>query len=223
MKIRNVLILLALALLVIRIPSWLGQKSVQAKHTPEFTAKINEAIANMACVNEGPFPFSSRNGRQSATSSYVTHTCDKCDVLYQAGLLSKEVIEYTPEQAAQENQKPGFETRYELTDLGKNVYIQGSGDGPYSKDPSRFCFGKARVKEITRTIGPVMLGNTKNIGIRYVAVLENPHPFLNDPRAKILGIPLPTGSALLYPEANVTAVFYNQKDFELDGSLQLGP
>lgn len=221
MKIRNILILLGIVFLLFKIPSWLGQKGIQAKYTNEFKAKINEEIKYMACVKEGPFPFSSSTGRQSASSSYVTHNCEKCDVLYQAGLLSKEVIE-NPPAPGQGSQKSGFDTRYELTDLGNSVYTVGTSDGPYSKDPSRFCFGKARVNEITRTIGPVMLGGVQNIGIRYVAVLDNPHPFLNEPQAQLLGLPLPKGTPPLYPEANVTAVFYSQKEFELDGSLKLG-
>ena len=222
-KIRNILIMLGVIFLVFKIPSWIGQKGVQAKYGNEFKAKIDEEIKYMACVKEGPFPFSSSSGRKSENSSYVTHTCEKCDVLYQAGMLSKNVIENPSAPGAQGSQVSGFDTRYELTELGNSVYTQGTRDGPYSKDPSRFCFGKARVKEITRTFGPVTLGGVNNIGIRYVAVLENPHPFLNEPQAKLLGIPLPKGSPQIYPEANVTAVFYNKNDFELDGSLTIGP
>lgn len=222
MKISNVLITLAVVFLVIKIPSCISQKGQVAKHMDEFIARINDDISQQACVKEGPFPFSSRYGRQSGNSRHVSYTCEKCDILFQAGLLDKEVIEYTPAPGARDNQKAGFETRYELTELGNSVYDPGSSDDLYSKDAPRFCLGKARVKQITRTTGPVMLGGVKNIGIRYVAMLDNPHPFLHDPRAKLLGIPLPAGDPPLYPEANVTAVFDERKVFYLDSSLQLG-
>jgi hypothetical protein len=219
MKIRNILILLAVIFFGIKFPSWMSQRAEVAGHMGEFKAKINEAIEYQACVNEGPFPFSSRvdPAGMGRTSS---RTCGKCDVLYQAGLLDKEVVEYSLTGIA-ENGKTGFDTRYTLTDLGVSVYVPGTGDGPYSKDPPRFCFGKAQLHKITRTVGPVNFGGQKNLGIRYVAVLENPHSFLKDPRAKLLGIPLPTGNPALYPEANVTAV-YNGKDFYLDSSLTIG-
>lgn len=226
MKVRNVLILLAAVYLgLYQIPYWLTmseyesglkaeRKSLVKSHLNDFKEKINEDIKYLACLKEGPFPFSTLEGRK----------CEKCDTLFHAGLLDKKVIEYLPPP---ENQKIGgseFETRFELTNLGSSAYDQGTTDGPYGKDPPRFCFGNARVHEITRTIGPVNFGGNKNVGIRYVAVLENPHPYLSDPRAQLLGIPLPSGSPPHYPEANVTAVFYgNDSNFELDGSITLGP
>ena len=217
MKIRNVLILLAAVFLAFKIPSWISQKAEISSHMGEFRARLNEDIANMACVNEGPFPFSSRMD-PAARSRGNINTCEKCDALYQAGLLDKEVVEFSID----ESEKTGFETTYELTDLGSSVYNPGTGDGPYSKDPPRFCFGTAHVDKITRTFGPVNFGGQKNLGIRYIAVLENPNPFLKDPHARLLGILLPSGNPPLYPEANVTAVFTG-KDFYLDGSLKIGP
>lgn len=211
---------LAAILFAFNLPSCLGQKAEVNSHMGEFKAKINEAIEHQACVAEGPFPFSSRVSSTSMDRT-STRTCGKCEVLFQAGLLDKQVIEFSPSGITESGNKE-FETIYKLTDLGLGVYVSGTDDNPYGKDPPRFCFGKAQLHKITRTFGPVNFGGAKNIGIRYVAVLENPHPFLQDPRARLLGIPLPSGNPPLYPEADVTAVF-SGKDFYLDGSLKIGP
>lgn len=234
MKVRNVLILLAAVYLgLFQIPYWLTmseheqglkaeKKSLVESHLNDFKEKINEDIKYLACLKEGPFPFSTLGGNKSEDSSNVTYKCEKCDMLFHAGLLDKKVIEYIPPPEMQKIGGSKFETRFELTDLGRSAYVQGTTDGPYSKDPPRFCFGNARVDEITRTIGPINFGGNKNVGIRYVAVLENPHPYLSDPRAQLLGIPLPLGNPPLYPEANVTAMFYaDDSNFELDSSLTI--
>lgn len=74
-----------------------------------------------------------------------------------------------------------------------------------------------------------MLGGARNFGIRYIAQLDNPNPYLFDPRAKLLGIRLPDvameGKPVFYPEQNVTAVINpnNPNDFYLDTSLTIGP
>lgn len=213
MKAKNVLVMLIIVFLVFKVPSWLRDKAEVASLRDGFNTKINEMLEHKACVKEGPFPFSSRVDPARLDMATGTRRCEKCDLLFQAGLLDKEVVEFAL-TGREESGKKGFETIYTLTDLGRSVYVPGSGDNSYySKNPPRFCFGKVRLHKITRTFGPVTFGEQKDIGIRYVAVLENPHPFLRDERARLLGISWPTGDPPLYPEANVTAVYIGNKDF----------
>jgi hypothetical protein len=229
-KISKVSILLALFSLALVAPGCSNQEAVLAKYGGPITAKLNEDIANMACVPAWPFPFSSRETPKAS--------CTNCDKFAEAGLLTKDVVE-DPFAASSfgadtpQRYKPAPDIRFELTELGKATYIAGSSDGPWGNDPPRFCFGKVHVNRITRTVGPVMNGNVKMIGVRYIAEIENPNPFILDPRAKLLGIKLPfggpmaAGKPVLYPEANVTAIFNpnnpnNPNDFYLDGSLQIG-
>lgn len=230
MKMAKVYILLALFALALIAPGCSNQEAILAKYGGPITAKLNEEIANMACVPAWPFPFSSKETPRAS--------CTNCDKFAEAGLLRKDVVEdpfatdqYAPE--SQQRYKPAPEIRFELTDLGKDVYIAGSSDGPWGNDPPRFCFGKVHVNKITRMVGPVMNGNVKMIGVRYIAEIENANPFILDPKAKLLGIKLPiggamaTGKAVLYPEANVTAIFNpnnpnSPNDFYLDSGLQIG-
>src|SRR5512147_2029955 len=92
MRVSFVLVILALVFLGMKIPSCMSQAAVGPELMGKFEAQINEEIADQACVKEGPFPFSSRIGRTSEATSYVSYKCEKCDVLYQAGWLSKEVV-----------------------------------------------------------------------------------------------------------------------------------
>lgn len=220
MKISNVLILLALVFFAFKAPGCYSHAAATAKYAGLIKAKLNEEIANTACVPASSYPFSSvdRPGDR----------CPNCDKFVEAGLLTKQTVEDLFATDAQMARKAA-DIRYELTDIGYDAYVRGTADGPYGNDPPRFCFGKVRVNAITRTVGPVMNGNVKMLGIRYVAELENANSFMFDPRARLLGIPLPIGPALpgkpvLLPEANVTAVFDPVKpdDFYLDESLQIG-
>lgn len=223
MKISKVFILLAVANLAISI-SGCSPKDPDASLSSPVREKINEEIANMACVQTMTFPFSARGISRGG--------CFECEKFVEAGLLTKVEEEDPFASDSQEAFGRGGgrepDIRFELSELGMETYIPGGEDETYGKVPPRFCFGTAHVSKITRLVGPVMFNNAKVIGIRYIAELENPHPFIFDPRAKLLKIPLPNasqeGMPVLYPEENVSAIFNpnDPKDFYLDASFQVG-
>lgn len=202
MKAQNSILLFALCFLAINLEAC--SKTAPSLAEP-IKSELENSVAKMACIPTESFPYAERYG------------CLGCAELVEAGLLTKEMDSETPERV-----------RYDLSDLGKSAYIP-SATGETRHGASSFCFGKARVLQITRIFGPVMLGNQKNLGIRYIAQLENPNPYIFDPRAKILRIPLPSaampGKPALYPEQDVTAVINskNPNDFYLDGGLHVGP
>jgi hypothetical protein len=220
MKISKVFILGALLISAINISGCSKQDAAASQYTSPIRAKINEEIANMACAPAHSFPFSSRERPEDS--------CFGCDKFVEAGLVTKTVEEDPFASNTQQNIKP--DVRFELTELGNETYIAGGGDSAYGLGGPRFCFGKVKVNQITRLVGPVMFNNERVIGIRYIAELESPHPFIFDSRAKILGIKLPNaspitaGKPVLYPEANISAIFNpgNPNDFWLDASLEIG-
>jgi hypothetical protein len=213
-------ILLAPLMLSMHISGCSKKEAAEAPLSSPIRERINEDIANMACVTAPPLPFSSRERPRGS--------CFGCDKFVEAGLLTKVVAENTFASDFLETYKRGADIRFELTELGMETYILGVGDDPYGNERSRFCFGTPRLSKVTRLVGPVLFNNAKVIGIRYIVELENPHPFILAPRAKLLGIPLPNanplGGPVYYPEANVSAIFNpnDPNDFILDPNFQIG-
>lgn len=216
MKVSKAMTLLVLACLAINISGCAKQDAVSAEFLIPVKLKIDREIEHLACVNASYFPFSSRDRPNEG--------CFGCDRFVTAGLLTKEEVEDPFASDTPERYRSEPEIRFELTELGKSAYEPGNENSPHSKDRPRFCFGRAHVKEITHVYGPAMNGNVKMYGIRYIAELEDPNPFLFDPRAKGLEIPLPLKgqmaegkTAVLYPERNVTVAFpsNNPRDFVL--------
>lgn len=215
MKLGNVMVLLLACFLVQACSNKESAETIAA-----IEAKLNREIADLACVRSEAFPFSSKDSPDSP--------CWGCDKLVDAGLVTKEVYEDSAPERTRGNS--GADVRFELTDLGIETFELGSDASPYGKDSSRFCFGKVRVNRISKVVGPVRLGGNTMIGIRYIAEVENPHPFLFDPLARHLDIPLPDqatatpGKSALYPERNVTAVFFpnDPGNFDLDASMTIG-
>lgn len=168
-------------------------------------ADLENHIAKMACIPTESFPF---------TESPSGSRCSDCGKLVDAGLLTAE-------------SETNNSVIYGLSELGMRAYVP-SDSGQTAYGDSHFCFGKARITKITRVFGPVKFGNQKNLGIRYIAQLDDPDPYIFEPRAKKLGILLPygmLGKPAIYPEQDVTAVISesNPNDFYLDGSLHIGP
>jgi hypothetical protein len=214
MKIANTAFLFVLVFLAVN----LGGCSKEAPKLSEpIKIELDKVVAEMACMPTRHFPFAS-DPRQN-------QTCFECDKLVQAGLLVREGS--TESTGDPEGTLPA-NVRYSLTDIGGGAYVEATGDGPYGSTP-RFCFGNPHVYQVTSTFGPVMLGGARNFGIRYIAQLDNPNPYLFDPRAKLLGIRLPNmameGKPVFYPEQDITAVINpnNPNDFYLDASLTIGP
>lgn len=220
MKISKVFILFVVAYLSISISGCSKKDAADTSLSSPVREKINEEIANMACVQTTNFPYSSRD----KSSGH----CFGCDKFAEAGLLTRVDEEDPFAFDSRGSYRGALAYRFELTELGMETYIPAGGVDASDDDAPRFCFGTAHVSKITRLVGPLMLNNQRVIGIRYIAELENPHPFIFDPRAKLLNIPLPThnplGGPVLYPEANVSAIFNTRdpKDFYLDASFQVG-
>jgi hypothetical protein len=215
MKTTKTLILFVLVFLAINLEGC-GRKDAPKLSEP-IKIELDKVVAEMACMPTRALPF--------VSDQQHNQTCFECDNLVQAGLLTREGS--TDSTGNSEGTLPA-NVRYNLTDIGEGAYVQATGDGPYGSTP-RFCFGNPRVYRVTSTFGPVVLGGAKNFGIRYIVQLDNPNPYLFDPRAKLLRIRLPNpameGKPVFYPEQNITAVINqnNPNDFYLDGSLQIGP
>lgn len=191
------------------------------KQLNQVRARVDNYLQYDACVREGPFPFSTIDGKKNRYGELV-HYCQKCDLLTQAGLLTKEVIKYdVPPSMERQRGETIYEVVYDLTDLGRSLYVEGTTDDKYDPKSHRFCLGKARIKKFTRIIGPRRLGTTTYATFKYIAVLDNPHPYLNDPRAKLLGIELPSGNPPVYKESHTTAVLDSNGEIEsFDGYIE---
>lgn len=192
-----------------------GQKDAPKISGP-MRAELDKAVTELACMPTREFPHKLDPARNQ--------TCIDCEKLVEAGLLEREENDAS---TYPEDNLPA-EVSYNLTDIGESAYVPATGEGEYAHI-NRFCFGNSHVLRVTSTFGPVMFGREKNLGIRYIARLDNANPYLFDPRARLLGIQLPNaaieGQPVLYPEQNITAVISlsNPNEFYLDASLQIGP
>ena len=213
MKIRNISLLLFMHFLAIALAGCTRNHVVTL---PEpIKAQLDDIVDTMACIKTESFPLEIESSR----SKY----CFDCDKLVAAGLLTKET-----ETDAFESSGTPVRVTYDLTDIGESAYVT-SGTGETGYGTSSFCFGKPHIAKITRVFGPVAFGTRQNLGIRYIVQLDDPNPYVFDPRARNLGIPLPDammpGKPALYPEQDVTAVInaYNPNDVYIDGSMHVGP
>jgi len=174
--------------------------------------ELEKYVSGMACMPTRAFPL-----EETSRSS-----CYECGKLVDAGLLEKE------SDASEGESNMSFRrSHYYLTDIGESVYEPGTDS--FGPDGPRFCFGNPRLVKITGTFGPVMMGGSRNYGIKFLVELESPSPYIFDERAQKLGIKLPApvmvGKPVFYPEQNVTAVINpnNPNDFYLDSSMSIGP
>lgn len=183
-------------------------------------SELDKAVAEMACMPAEAFPY--------VSDEHPNLGCNDCNKLVAAGLLTKQGGT-TPDPndfEAMRRWEPNV--RFELTEIGQSAYVPSTNGNSYYGN-SHFCFGKSHVMKITRLFGPVEFGGRRNLGIRFIAQLDNPNPYIWDARAKLLDIKLPsaamTGKPALYAETDVTAVINpnNPKDVYLDGSLHIGP
>lgn len=194
-----------------------------SKQLEDVRNELNPYLQYRACIREGPFPFSSLEAKMKGSRYKPGRTCEKCELLAHAGLLTKNIAEYEiPPSEEYPNGDTVYEVVYDLSELGRAHYIEGASDSVYELNTHRFCFGKARIDKFTRIIGPERIGMTVYTTFRYIAVLDNPSPYLKDPRAKLLDIEIPEGDPLRYKESYTTAVLGPNGEIErLDSSMQI--
>ncbi len=210
-KVSNLFVLVFLSMSF----SGCGQNNAPKISAP-MRAELDKVVAELACMPTREFPYELDPARNQ--------TCFECEKLVEAGLLEREDNDAS---IYPEDNLPA-RVSYNLTDIGESAYVSATGEGEYAHI-NRFCFGNPRVLRVASTFGPVMFGREKNLGIRYIAQLDNANPYLFDSRARLLGIQLPNaaidGQPVLYPEQNITAVISlnNPNQFYLDTSLQIGP
>jgi len=185
-----------------------------AQKLPKIKQVINEALSSRdgVCIYEGPFPFNSRDifkGRHWITYDPKIHRsgCDRCEDLYQAGLLTKSI---------EEGRGRVLNTRYELSDFGASVYTEEPPHPSWGKRRPRFCFGKTVLLKIDPAQPVPSSAGGAEIDIKYVAEVSNPHPFLFDPRSKPLRLAVPQNSKpAVYPVRAVTVSIHADGDAEL--------
>lgn len=161
---------------------------VVTKRMDQFKETINWMLAERdgVCVYEGPFPYSTRDERRS-------FGCNRCEDLYQAGLVTKSVSSY------EEFGREKFDARFELTALGRSVYAEDINHLG-KRVNARFCFGRTALHKIVEVLPPMNLGGATLVGVKYVAEVLEPHPFLFDPQSEPLRLAVPQrGERLLYP------------------------
>ena len=216
----NVIILLAAVVAGLYIPYALTVKRQQqeifedtvTKRMQQITEALDRTLAegDRACIYEGPFPYSTRESRSALG-------CNRCDDLYEAGLVTKSVETY------EEYGQTKYDARFELTSLGQSVYSDETNPRTGGKYKARFCFGHTAVHRIVETLPPLSLGGNKFVGIKYVAKVVDPHPFLFDPRNHPLRLAVPQkGEPALYPPAITTAVIRGDGSIDIDGSFRYG-
>jgi hypothetical protein len=201
------------------------------------------------CVEGGPFPYntrqkgthwvSRRDGTLECVTSYLS-SCEKCEDLYQVGLLDKETESY-----ADDDGNYGTSVTYRLTDQGKGLYYtdihdrslgfsfpctpgetkSDDGSGEQRHRPG-FCFAKSvRLNRIEEALSPQKLNNTLIMSIRYVAEAVSPSETLFDPRMKALLRRVPEkGNPALFPPVTTTAVFApgGKEVMDFDGGIRYG-
>lgn len=202
-----------------------GANEYLDKHAPKVKQLLNDALAkpDAICIYEGPFPYL----HDSQDSARVFgKRCDRCEDLYEAGLLTKTIAE----QINDRGQKY-YATRYDLTEFGKSVYAeepetsssQGTSVQNAGRKVPRFCFGKTALHKVIEMIPPMTSGGNTYLGLEYVAEIVDPHPFLYDPASKPLHLPVPDSSRpALYPPQVATIVTYPDGTMEIDNSFRYG-
>lgn len=181
---------------------------------PKIKQVINEALSSRdgVCVYEGPFPFNSRDiFKPDPWTSYDPKIhrsgCDRCEDLYQAGLLTKSIED-------DKGQVPN--ARFELSDFGISVYTEEPPHPSFGKRQPRFCFGKTVLLKIEQAQPVPSSAGGAEVDIKYVAEVFNPHPFLFDPRSKPLRLTVPQNSKpAVYPARAVTIYLHADGNAEL--------
>lgn len=228
MRISRILILLAAVLVgsqlipylaVIRPVEQEKYDEYVTKRMDQITTALNESIRyrDRACVYEGPFPYSSETKRRRGNH------CDRCDDLHQAGLVTKTLNEFDAGGVKR------YDMRFELTDLGRSVYIPGEpGALVQASNGPRFCFGRSTLHKIVEALPPVSLDGNTIVGIKYVVKLEDAHPFLFDPGSKPLRLVVPKpddrqkDKLPVYPPEITGVIFRPSGDIDIDPSFRYG-
>lgn len=147
--------------------------------------------------------------------------CNRCDDLVEAGLLTKSVSETTDRFGI-----ATFSARFTLTEFGKSVYIEELKPGrslDYLLVNWKFCFGKTTLYKIEETLAPASFGGDVVVGVKYIAQVIDPHPFLFDPRSRPLRLPVPSNTTpALFPPRVTTIVFHASGGVDIDDSVKYG-
>ena len=159
------------------------------------------------------FPFSTRENKAQGK---IDKHCDRCKDLYNAGLLSETVEEYTDQQG-----QKAYDIRYELTALGRSVFLSNAGEGSTNQS-GKICFGSVRLYRIDEIHAPISINGETIYGVTYTMEMVAPNPFIFDPRSKILGVEtLHPGSPALYAPRKTSVVLKGDSGY-VDDSFQYG-
>lgn len=171
--------------------------------------------SGLACMSElFSFPYSTRAAGQPGKTLIP---CDRCEDLMRAGFLTRNVSEYPDEPLGRQE----TDTRYELTEQGKQAYFERAGE---TSNPQygRICLGKARLFRIDSISSPLRLGSETAYRVTYTIELAAPHPAAFTDQKKILGIDLPLlGNPALYPP-KTAAVIVSNGDGYVDEGFHFG-
>lgn len=191
---------------------------------------LNEYLGTRdgVCIDGGPETFKTGDYRASGPFAPLDETdvyrprCDRCDDLEEAGLLRKGLFEKRAYDGTSTE-----EARFELTDLGKSAYSEEIR--PSALIPSvsvvnwKFCFGKTTVAKIVEALPPMNFHGSIAVGVKYIAQVEDPSPFLFDPRSKPLRLAIPKrGNPALYPPRVTSVLFYPNGKVEVEDRLRYG-
>ncbi len=212
----------ALLACVVLYASGCGGGTVSDARLAKMRALFDEGMIERdpLCIEAGPFPV---------RSGAVKGSCDRCQDLAQAGLLSRKIVD----DAA------GGYVRYALTRAGAAVYREEpdeeyldivrarfaqQGDPDRQVDAAalarpRMCFGQTRFHRVTDALSPLTMAGSTYVSVRLVAKATDTSKRLFDPRIAALGLPIPpapeAGQPGLYPARVMTF-----QEFP-DGSLEV--
>jgi hypothetical protein len=133
------------------------------------------AINDPLCLYDGPFPMNVNEAQ---------FHCRDCEKLLDAALVRKD--------PAENGNGPDI---YSLTDFGKSVYqndadtdanaawdsqatlyhLPNRTDAPIRTSRPRFCFGRTRLFEITKSLAPMRLGSDEFQSVKIVPTVIGPH------------------------------------------------
>jgi hypothetical protein len=200
-----------------------GRGSVPDARLAQIRAVYDELMiaSEPLCIEAGPFPVGTGASKG---------TCDRCQDLAQAGLLSQRIVD----------DASGGYVEYALTAAGREVYRidpdpqylavllarfakQGEPDRRPDIDAianPRMCFGQTRFHSLTGALSPITVGGSRYLSVKIVAEATDTSNRLFDPRIARLGLPIPPhpepGRPSLYPESVITFQVFPQ-----DGSLEV--
>lgn len=180
------------------------------------------------CIYGDPETFKATDYRASGPFAPLDENdvyrprCDRCDDLAEAGLLRRGLVEKRAYDGTSTQ-----EARFELTELGRSAYSEDIR--PSTLIPSvtvvnwKFCFGKTTVAKIVEALPPMNFHGSIAVGVKYIAQVEDPNPFLFDPRSKPLRLAVPRqGTQALYPPRVTSVMFYPNGKVEVEDRLRYG-